>query len=100
MQLVEGQDVDLECMVSKPDLTAEWTKDGAEIVATDRIKPKSIDTTHTLHIANVEVDDAAEYVVKVGDSTSKSTLVVQGIKHVYKLVYKTKPYFVKKIGNV
>ena len=79
VQLVEGQDVDLECTVSRPGLTAEWTKDGVEVIASDRIKPKSVDTTHMLHIANVELDDAAEYVVKVGDSTSKSTLVVEGM---------------------
>lgn len=79
LQIVEGQDVDFECNVSRPDLTAEWTKDGAELIATDRIKPKSMDTTHTLHIANVELDDAAEYIVKVGDATSKSTLLVEGM---------------------
>ena len=78
VQIAAGQDVDFECTVSKPDLTAEWTKDGTVLTPTDRVKPKSVDKTHKLHIANVEVDDAAEYVVKVGDATSKSTLRVEG----------------------
>ena len=78
VQITEGQDVDFECTVSKPDLTAEWTKDGAVRTPTDRVKPKSVNTTHILHIASVEIDDAAEYVVKVGDATSKSTLSVEG----------------------
>ena len=80
VQISESQDVDFECTVSRPGLTAEWTKDGVELIATDRIKPKSVDTTHTLHIANVEIDDAAVYEVKVGDATSKSTLVVEGMQ--------------------
>ena len=79
VQITEGQDVEFDCTVSRPGLTAEWTKDGAVLSPTDRIKPKSVDTTHILHIANVELEDAADYAVKVGDATSKSTLLVEGM---------------------
>ena len=77
-QIKEGDDVTLECTVTKPDLTAEWTKDGSLIEPSEKIIPKSADKTHSLLIKNVEIDDAAEYIVKVGDVTSKSKLEVQG----------------------
>jgi hypothetical protein len=48
------------------------------VEASERIKPKSVDTTHTLHIENVSAEDSGEYEVQVGDTTSKSSIEVEG----------------------
>lgn len=77
-KIQEGEDVTLECTVSQPDLTAEWKKDGSPVEASERIKPKSVDTTHSLHIENVTAEDSGEYEVQVGDTTSKSSIEVEG----------------------
>lgn len=64
--------------MSEPDLSAEWTKDGSPVEETERIKPKSVDTTHTLNIASVTAEDAADYEVTIGDTSAKMTLSVEG----------------------
>ena len=76
--ITEGEDVTLECTVTKPDLTAEWRKDGSPVEASKRIKPKSADKTKYLLIANVGPEDSADYEVTVGDASSKIPLTVEG----------------------
>lgn len=78
LDVKEGQDVSLECTVSKPDLTAEWRKDGEVVLESERIKPKSVDMSHSLNIADVSMDDSAEYTCSVGGADTKLTLMVEG----------------------
>lgn len=77
-KLMEYENLILECTVSKPDRPAIWYKDGTKLTPSDRITISAKDKQHTLKIERVDVDDEAEYSIKVDDLTSKCTVLVEG----------------------
>ncbi|ESO99762.1 hypothetical protein LOTGIDRAFT_85536, partial [Lottia gigantea] len=77
IQVTEGQEIYLECQVSKP-CDATWYKDGNKVQAEGRFKIKSDGTLHSLTLDEAELEDQAEYSVKVGDQVSKAKVLVEG----------------------
>ena len=77
-KLMEYETLTLECTVSKPGRSATWFKDGSKLSPSDRVTITAQDKQHTLSISRVDVDDEAEYSIKVEDLSSKCTVLVEG----------------------
>lgn len=75
---MEGLTAILECEVSKPNMDAEWYKDGVRLQDGGRYKILMDGVRHVLHIEDVEYEDEAEYSVKIADKSSMATLLVEG----------------------
>lgn len=93
---MEYQPLVLECVVSKPNRSATWYKDGSKLTSSDHLTIISEDKKHILTIDRLAMDDEAEYSIKVEDLTSKCTVLVEG-KHSYSKVFKKKN---PKIWNI
>lgn len=74
----EGQSVTFSCETSDDLAPATWYKDGKEIVPSDHMIIESKGKVHKLIIPKANIDDRAEYTVKVKDKTSKAPLFVEG----------------------
>ena len=77
-ELMEYETLTLECTVSKADRPATWYKDGTKLTPSERVTISAKDTQHKLSVERVDVDDEAEYSIKVDDLTSKCTVLVEG----------------------
>ena len=66
------------CEISKPDETATWLKNGAEIKAGGRFEIRVEGTKHTLVIKDGELSDQAEYTVTFAQLSSKAKLSLKG----------------------
>jgi len=74
-----GQDVTLECTVSKDDVQLTWKKNG-KIIKPDGKKFEVVHdgSTHRLVIHNAQLDDEAEYQCCFGDELTSCKLHVEG----------------------
>lgn len=78
IEVTEGQDIVLECVVSKEGLKASWQKNGKALPVDNRIKVTADKDTHRLAITSAMVEDKAEYTVKVADKSSTAKVFVEG----------------------
>ncbi|XP_060593614.1 uncharacterized protein LOC132748084, partial [Ruditapes philippinarum] len=73
----EGKDVQMKCIVSKPNQKAKWTFNGKVIKNMEtRILVESSEMVHQLTIKNVTMDDAGEYCLEIEDLQEKTFLEV------------------------
>jgi hypothetical protein len=82
----EGQPITLECEVSKPNLTAQWLKDGQPLTPSDRCKTVVEGCIHRLEIPEAVLDDEADYSIQIRDKSSKCMVLVEGEERVICLV--------------
>jgi hypothetical protein len=95
-EVAEGQDIELECTVSKKDLKATWLKNNKALPVDNRIKVTADKDTHKLTIKSAIVEDKAEYCVKIADKTSTAKVFVEGRQsenlspclYIYQYMYK------------
>lgn len=78
IEVTEGQDIVLECVVSKEGLKASWQKNGKALPVDNRIKVTADKDTYRLTITSAMVEDKAEYTVKVADKSSTAKVFVEG----------------------
>ena len=78
VSVTEADTVTLTCEVSKPHQKPHWLKNGTEIVPDDRVSVEVDGTIHRLSIPISEIEDSAEYTVKLGDQTSSANVAVNG----------------------
>lgn len=75
----EGESAVLTCQINKADAEAVWRKDGEKITVADTKYTMTVDNyTHTLCIADCDIDDDAEYTITVEDNTSAGNVFVEG----------------------
>jgi len=77
-RVVEKQEVSLECVFSKPDKPATWSKHDKPITASDRIQIGVDGARHFLTIKSAVLDDEATYKVQVENAVSSGKLIVEG----------------------
>lgn len=78
IEVTEGQDIVLECVVSKEGMKASWQKNGKALPVDNRIKVTGDKDTYRLTITSAMVEDKAEYTVKVADKSSTAKVFVEG----------------------
>ena len=77
-RVVEKNDVSFECVFSKPDKPATWSKQDKPLTASDRIQMGVDGARHFLTIKSVLLDDEATYKVQVESAMSSGKLIVEG----------------------
>ena len=77
-RVVEKQEVTFECVFSKPDKPATWTKQDKPIGASDRVQIGVDGGRHFLTIKSSVLDDEAVYKVQVENAVSAGKLIVEG----------------------
>lgn len=81
----EGEKAILTCEVNKTDVKAVWCKQGVEITPDNKKYTVTVENyTHTLIIADCEVEDDSEYTITIDDTVSVGNVFVEG-KSVKKL---------------
>lgn len=78
IEVTEGQDIELECVLSKEGVKATWQKNNKALPVDNRVKVTSDKDTHKLTIRSALVEDKGEYKVKVADKTSTAKVFVEG----------------------
>lgn len=86
IEVMEGQEATLECVVSRADLPAKWLCKGKPLPKDNRITTTCDKNTHKLVMQSVTMDDQNEYSVKIGDKVSKAKLFVEGMLLSFKTV--------------
>ena len=77
--VTEHEEVTMQCSISKPDRELTWFKDGEEIAPIDaRIKIMVDGCDHKIVLHDAQLDDDAEYTVKIGDQSTTGRLHVEG----------------------
>lgn len=79
VKCTEHEEVSLECEISKPDRVLTWQKDGKDLPLSCRFQVSVDGCTHKLVINDAQIDDTAEYTVKIGDQQCTAKLEVEGI---------------------
>ncbi|XP_017571264.1 obscurin-like protein 1a isoform X2 [Pygocentrus nattereri] len=67
----------LHCELSRPDATARWLKDGAEVLQTDNVTIQAEGTMRRLIIRSAQLSDAGAYTCQAGDNTMSFTVNVK-----------------------
>ena len=78
VKCVEHEEVTLECEISKPDRPLLWQKDGEDLPINARFEVIVDGCSHRLVINDAQMDDAAEFTVRIGDQESMASLDVEG----------------------
>ncbi len=75
-----GQDVTLQCEVSKPDRQATWLRNTTQIEPSRKLQITTDNTKQRLVIKNADKSDAAEYSCLIGqqETRAKVTITVTG----------------------
>ena len=77
----EGQDVELECILNKPDVKIRWLKNKKPLTPTDRIKIVCDRYRHYLRIMDTIPEDEGEYTaVLPSNRESSANLKIYGME--------------------
>ncbi|ETN72288.1 hypothetical protein NECAME_13905 [Necator americanus] len=71
-EVIEGQEIKLECTLSDEDGVVEWYKDGKILAADDRISILSDDKIRMLRITSVKEGDSGIYRCQTSDGRSRT----------------------------
>lgn len=75
----EGDDVELECLLTKANIPVRWLKNRKPLTPSDRIKIVCDRYRHMLRIMETIPEDEGEYTVILGDDKeSSATLTIYG----------------------
>lgn len=86
-RVVEKTDVSFECVFSKPDKPATWSKHDKPLTASDRIQIGVDGARHFLAIKSAVLDDQATYKVQVENAVSAGKLIVEGPFNGFSLLF-------------
>ena len=79
IETVEHKTVTFECELNKPNKEVTWYKDGTALsVADAHYKITTEDFKYTLTVVDCNLDDGAEYTMKIGDVSTSAKLIVEG----------------------
>ena len=79
MSGTEGEDVELECLLSKPNVKVRWMKNRKPLTPSDRIKIVCDRYRHMLRIMETIPEDEGEYtIVLPNDKESSAHLTIYG----------------------
>ena len=77
----EGQDVELQCVLSKPNVKVQWLKNKKPITPSDRVKMVCDRYRHFLQIMDTIPEDDGEYtIVLPSEKESSAKLKIYGKK--------------------
>ena len=85
IEVTEGEKVTLTCEVNRPDVKAKWFKDNVEIKSTEARVLTVDGCLHTLTLPSAELDDEAEYTIKLEDKSSKALVLVNGMMSLFSI---------------
>lgn len=78
--IMEGEEIEFTCTVSKEGATVKWFIDNKELVEDERYIIDEDKGTHTLTIKDAILPDSGDVKAKVEDNTTNATLTVKGKK--------------------
>jgi hypothetical protein len=78
VKCTEHEEVTLECEISRPDRPLTWQKDGMDLPINARFEVMVDGCSHKLVINDAQLDDTAEFTVRIGDQESTAKLEVEG----------------------
>ncbi|GFS00827.1 titin [Elysia marginata] len=85
LEVTEGDTATLTCKVNKPNVKATWYKEGVPVTSGDRCVLAMDGDTHTLTLRDADLEDEAEYTIKLGDKSSTALLLVEvELNHILK----------------
>lgn len=76
--LVAGDDLILECEVSRPNATVQWLCNGKLLSYDSRTNIDSHETTRKLVLSRLQPSDSGEYTCDAGEDKMRTLLEVQG----------------------
>lgn len=76
--MVAGDDLILECEVSRPNAVVEWTRNGVILKPSNRIKIDSYDVVRKLVLSGLQPSDSGEYICDAMDDKLVTIVEVQG----------------------
>lgn len=74
----EGNDVTLQCELTKPDASVKWKKGSLLIESSGKYEIKQNGSRVELIIHDLKLEDAGEYACDSGDEQTTATLKVKG----------------------
>ena len=84
-KVMEDEDAEFTCELSKPDALVKWFKNGVELSANEHVSFETDGTRRTLKIHRSVLDDAATYQCQIVSSgaSSQADLTVAGLSKTY-----------------
>lgn len=76
--LVTGDDLVLECEVSRPNAIVNWLQNGKVLTASDRVKIDSHKVLRKLVVFKLQPSDSGEYICNATDDKLTTVVEVQG----------------------
>lgn len=80
---MEGNDITLDCELSKPGVRVEWRKGGMVLESGRKYEMRQEGCVQELCIRNLEPEDSGYYTCDAGDQLTTASLVVQGSQSQY-----------------
>lgn len=75
---IEGDDITMQCQLSKPGVRVEWRKGGVVLQSGKKYELRQKGCIQELCIRNLEPEDSGYYTCDVGDQLTTASLAVQG----------------------
>ncbi|KAM9719649.1 obscurin isoform 24-T25 [Menidia menidia] len=79
---IEGDDITMQCELSKPSVRVEWRKGGVVLQAGKKYEMKQEGCIHELCIRNLEPEDSGYYTCDAGDQLTTASLAVK-VKEIF-----------------
>ncbi|XP_028282657.1 obscurin isoform X3 [Parambassis ranga] len=79
---IEGDDITMQCQLSKPGVRVEWRKGGVVLQSGKKYELRQKECIQELCIRNLEPEDSGYYTCDVGDQLTTASLAVQ-VKEVF-----------------
>lgn len=75
---IEGDDITMQCELSKPGVRVEWRKGGIVLQSSKKYGMTQKGCIQELCIRNLEPEDSGYYTCDAGDQLTTASLAVQG----------------------
>lgn len=87
VKAVPGEDPELSCEITKPEVTIKWLKNGRLIRSNSKYEMNQKGYLVTLVIHNATVKDSGEYCCEADGISTRARLEVRGKSLMYWLMY-------------